>query len=503
MRQLLDAGVNVALGTDGTATSDTADIIEAIRAASLLHKIGTHDTSRWLGAEDAFGLATRGGARSTGLADEIGALEAGRKADVILLDRDAWGFIPLNDPIRQLAFSITSEAVQTSIIDGRVVMRDRVIATLDEAAIKAEVAEAAERFRRERLPAMHAGARRVEPYVRQVYERATAMDVPVAGDARRPPPGFAHRHRGRAKQHGREVMISNPVPWPDGARCAAAITLDMDADSLVHLAHPKDSISRVSAISMLRYGPEVAIPRILETYRRFGLRQTFFVPAWCIEQYPRAIEAMLADGHEVAHHGYIHENPRDGTREEQHYWLKRGIEVIERTTGQRPRGWRAPLYNFSDHSADLLIEEGFVYDASLMGDDIPYVLRTGRGELIELPSHWGLDDWPPYVHSLDLDYVMQVMAPDRAIEGFEAEFEAMWEHGGMWIAVWHPFVSGRLARWRAVERLIGHMLAKGKVWFAPLEDIAAHVRRCIENGSYKPRVDQLPYYAEPVSVARR
>jgi 5-methylthioadenosine/S-adenosylhomocysteine deaminase len=194
VRQLLDAGVNVALGTDGTATSDTADIIEAIRAASILHKIGTHDTARWLGADDAFRLATRGGARSTGLADQIGALEAGRKADVILLDRDAWGFIPLNDPIRQLAFSITSEAVQTSIIDGRIVMRDRVVATLDEAAIKAEVAKAAERFRRERLPLMHAGARRVEPYVRQVYERATAMDVPVAGEPRRPPPGFPHRH---------------------------------------------------------------------------------------------------------------------------------------------------------------------------------------------------------------------------------------------------------------------------------------------------------------------
>jgi hypothetical protein len=78
-------------------------------------------------------------------------------------------------------------------------------------------------------------------------------------------------------------MIGNPVPWPDGARCAAAIILDMDADSLVHLAHPADSISRVSAISMLRYGPEVAVPRVLETYRRFGLHQTFFVPAWCIE----------------------------------------------------------------------------------------------------------------------------------------------------------------------------------------------------------------------------
>ncbi len=70
-------------------------------------------------------------------------------------------------------------------------------------------------------------------------------------------------------------MIENPVPWPDGARCAAAITFDMDADSLLHLEHPEDSITRVSGLSMLRYGPE------------------------------------------VAHHGYIHENPTAAGREEE------------------------------------------------------------------------------------------------------------------------------------------------------------------------------------------
>ena len=79
-------------------------------------------------------------------------------------------------------------------------------------------------------------------------------------------------------------MIRRPVPWPNGAKVAVAITFDMDADSLVHVEHPRDSITRVSTISMLKYGPEVAVPRILEGYRRFGLKQTFFVPAWCIEQ---------------------------------------------------------------------------------------------------------------------------------------------------------------------------------------------------------------------------
>jgi hypothetical protein len=83
-----------------------------------------------------------------------------------------------------------------------------------------------------------------------------------------------------------EPMIRRPMPWPDGAKVAVAITFDMDADSLVHIAHPRDSITRVSTVSMLRYGPEVAVPRILDGYRRLGLKQTFFVPAWCIEQYP-------------------------------------------------------------------------------------------------------------------------------------------------------------------------------------------------------------------------
>lgn len=297
-------------------------------------------------------------------------------------------------------------------------------------------------------------------------------------------------------------MIRNPIPWPNGARCAAAITLDMDADSLVHIEHPEDSINRLSAISMLRYGPEVAVPRILETYRRFGLRQTFFVPAWCIEQYPDAVRAMVEDGHEVGYHGYIHEAPNALGRDEERYWLRRSIEVIERVTGQRPRGNRSPLYNMSRHTPDLLVEEGFLYDSSLMGDDIPYLLETGGGTLVEIPPDWTTDDWPPYVHSIDLDYMMQVQPPSRGTEGFLEEFEAAYAHGGFWMGIWHPFASGRLSRWIAVERMIERMLERGDVWFATLEDIARHVLACRDDGSYRPRIDRLPYYDRPV-VPRR
>lgn len=296
-------------------------------------------------------------------------------------------------------------------------------------------------------------------------------------------------------------MILNPIPWPNGAKCAACVTFDMDADSLIHIAHPTDAHSRVSAISMLQYGPKVAVPRIVESYRRLGIRQTFFIPAWCIETYPQAVEAVLNGGHEIAHHGFLHEHPREMSDQDEAHWLDRGIEVILRATGQRPRGWRAPLYNFSHRSADLLAERGFVYDASLMGDDQPYLLDCARGRLVELPSHWGLDDWPQYVQSMDLDYMMPIRAPEQGLMPFAQEFEAAYAHGGLWIPVVHPFATGRLARWHHWHRFLESLVARGDVWFAAMEDIAAHVQRVVADGQWQPRIDQLPYYTAPVRPA--
>ena len=288
-------------------------------------------------------------------------------------------------------------------------------------------------------------------------------------------------------------MIKNPVPWPDGAKCAAAITFDIDTDSILHLEHRERADTMLSSLSWLKYD-EIAVPRILDMYRQCGIKQTFFYPAWCMERYPHLVEMILEGGHEIAAHGYIHEDPNKLPREEEHYWLRRQIEVIEKMTGQRPRGWRGPLYNASKYSPDLLIEEGFIYDATLMGDDVPYILKTAQGSVMELPSHWAMDDWPHYTHSMDMNYMMTIKSPDEAMNVFMSEFEAMYDFGGLWVTVWHPFVSGRLARCRRVLQMIEYMQNKGGVWFATMEEIALHVQACIDDGSWTPRVDQLPYY---------
>lgn len=294
-------------------------------------------------------------------------------------------------------------------------------------------------------------------------------------------------------------MIENPVPWPNGARCAVAITFDVDTDSFLHLDHRERVKDMVCTTSWLRYD-EIAIPRILGMFREYGLRQTFFYPAWCMEQHPRLVEMILKDGHEIAHHGYLHENMNQLSDEDETRWISRATETILRMTGKRPRGFRAPVYNFSHRTASILAAEGFRYDATLMSDDVPHVVETGSGQFWELPSHWALDDWPPYVHNIELGYMMSIRSPDEAMSVFMAEFEAMYEFGGLWVAVWHPWVSGRLARCARIAKMIQYMQAKGKVWFATMEEIAAHMQSITANGHYVPRRVRLPYYEEPIAL---
>lgn len=293
-------------------------------------------------------------------------------------------------------------------------------------------------------------------------------------------------------------MIQKPIKWPNGARCACAISFDIDADSLIHISRPKDGHDRLYPISMGRYGPTVAIPRILETYRRFGLKQSFFAPGWVVEQYPETMEMILKDGHEIGHHGYLHEDPTDHGPAEQRAWFERALDSHKRVIGNTPKGYRAPVYNVNQTVIDLLVEHKFEYDSSLMADDMPYLMKTEHGSLVELPVHWGTDDWPPFAHYDEIGYMMPVAGPSHGLQGFWEEFEAQYEAGGFWLAIWHPFLTGRLARWQQVEKWLEGVLNRGDVWFAPMHEIAAHVRAESAKDPNAVRCEDLPYYTKPV-----
>jgi len=298
-------------------------------------------------------------------------------------------------------------------------------------------------------------------------------------------------------------MIRNPIPWPNGARCAAAITFDMDADSTLHLNFPDTADTKLCATTMMRYDADVAVPRIAQVFKEFDLRQTFFIPGWCVENYADAIRILVDDGHEIAHHGYLHEKSNLLSAEEEIRALRLGVEAIYNATGQRPSGYRAPSYAFSKYTLDYLVDEGFDYESSLLGSDIPYMIEGRKGALVEIPIDTTMDDWTQYMCFKDFGYMLPIASPTRAMEVFRAEFDAAWKHGGMWMAVWHPFVSGRLARCDAMVELIEYMRGKGGVWFATTDEISKHVRKSIAEGIWKPRVDKLPFYDSPIQAVHR
>jgi 5-methylthioadenosine/S-adenosylhomocysteine deaminase len=172
VRDLLNAGINIALGTDGLATSDTADMIAVLRCATMLHTTTSPDYERWISAHEGYRMATWGGAASGLMAAELGQLATGRKADIVLLDRRHWSFLPLHDPVAQLVYSAPPDAVRTVIIDGRIVMQDRLISSVDEALVRDIVMDAAERWRRDVKPLAVASAAAIAPVMAAAYHDA-------------------------------------------------------------------------------------------------------------------------------------------------------------------------------------------------------------------------------------------------------------------------------------------------------------------------------------------
>ena len=158
--QMLAAGVNVALGTDGMVTNDNLAMHEAMRLAAFLGRTTEPDRQRWITARQALAMATAGGAQAVRMAGSIGRIAPGYRADLVLYDLEVPVWTPLNDPVRQMVFAETGSSVDTVIVDGRVLVEGGVITAFDAAAIIAE-AKPMLRAIRERNRDLYGFARRM------------------------------------------------------------------------------------------------------------------------------------------------------------------------------------------------------------------------------------------------------------------------------------------------------------------------------------------------------
>jgi 5-methylthioadenosine/S-adenosylhomocysteine deaminase len=135
---MLRAGVLVGLGTDGAVSNNSLDLLAEIQMAALVHK-GVRLDPLAVPAEAALEMATIGGARALKLDHLVGSLKPGKRADVVIIDLEEDNLVPLYDPVSHLAYAVEATDVRTVIVDGRIVLRDRVLTTADEREIRRQV----------------------------------------------------------------------------------------------------------------------------------------------------------------------------------------------------------------------------------------------------------------------------------------------------------------------------------------------------------------------------
>jgi len=177
--EMLERGVKVALGADGSASSDNQIMFDAMKLAALIHNVRSTDHHRWPSTRDILHMATVNGAAALGMETELGELKPGTLADISLLDTSTLLFTPLNDAFHQLAYCENGSSVRTVIVDGEVVVEDGHVLTVNEDSIREEALESWRRRYRE-LPALRAKAaplvREFEQYQQHMISREFYLD---------------------------------------------------------------------------------------------------------------------------------------------------------------------------------------------------------------------------------------------------------------------------------------------------------------------------------------
>ena len=273
-------------------------------------------------------------------------------------------------------------------------------------------------------------------------------------------------------------MGSPRMTWPEGFKAAVVLTVDVDAESGVLWEFP-DTASRLGIMAHQAYGIRAGLPRLLLLLARHDLKATFFVPGFTAETYPDAVSSIIAGGHEIGHHGYLHEVVSRLSPEQEGDVLERGCAALEHITGKRPRGYRAPMWELNYGTPELLATHGFVYDSSLMADDVPYRLAVSgapaAASLIEIPPHWSLDDGEQYAWLPWIWDTATIESPAKVSEMWALDFAAVVDEGGCLVLTVHPCLSGRPGRAAAFERLLKRILDTPGVWVATAGEVAAHV----------------------------
>jgi peptidoglycan-N-acetylglucosamine deacetylase len=273
--------------------------------------------------------------------------------------------------------------------------------------------------------------------------------------------------------HVRAGRPLRPKAWKDGARCALALSFDSDHETN-ELREGGKSYGRMS---WGQYGNRQGVPRILETLKRHGVPATFYVPAVAALLHPDEQRRVVAEGHEIGIHSWIHELNSVLSYDAERDLMLRAAEVLETITAVRPVGARTASWDFSPHTLRITKEMGLLYDSSLMADvDCYELLLDGEPTgVVELPVEWIRDD-AVYFMMHRFQSLRPHTPPQAVLDIFLREFDAAYAEGGLCQLTFHPHIIGHRSRVWIIDEVIRHAKARGSVWFATHRDVAAYAK---------------------------
>lgn len=275
-------------------------------------------------------------------------------------------------------------------------------------------------------------------------------------------------HWKKIVNHVRAGRSYKPKSWKGGARCAVALSFDSDHET----NELRDGGKSIGRLSWGQYGARVGVPRIAALLRKYDVKATFYVPAVAALLHPDEQRGLVAEGHEIGIHGWIHELNSVLPYENERDLMFRATDTLEKLIGKRPVGLRTPSWDFSPGTLAIEKELGLLYDSSLMADEDCYELMLD-GEptgIVELPVEWIRDD-AVYFMMHRFQSLRPYTPPADVFDIFRRDFEAAYEAGGIFQLTMHPHIIGHRSRIWIVEELIRLAQSKGDCWFATHEDV--------------------------------
>jgi peptidoglycan/xylan/chitin deacetylase (PgdA/CDA1 family) len=274
--------------------------------------------------------------------------------------------------------------------------------------------------------------------------------------------------------HVRAGRSLRPRLWPEGARCAVALSFDSDHETN-ELREGGESIGK---LSQGQYGNRQGVPRILNILKQHDVPASFYVPAVTALLYPDEQQRVVAEGHEVGIHGWIHERNSVLPYAAEKDLMQRSSDVLEKITGVRPVGMRTPSWDFSPNTLALTRDMGLLYDSSLMADvDCYELLLDGQNTgVVELPVEWIRDD-AVYFGMNRFAGLRPYTPPADVFDIFKREFDAAYKEGGLFQLTMHPHIIGYRSRIWILEELVRYMRSLPGVWFATHADVVRHAKK--------------------------